>query len=198
MLVTDGQRASQPLVDLIVAAAAGGVDAIYLRDVDLPVIDLLQLKAQIAERVPGQVSFLVNGNSERAQTAGMGLQLRERDPMPRAIRFAIGDNLLIGRSVHSAAGAATSAGADFLLAGHVFPSRSKPGQPPLGRGGLAAIVAAAPCPVLAIGGITAERIPDVIDAGAIGVAVIGAIVESDDPQRAAAQLRAAVDLALAK
>jgi thiamine biosynthesis protein ThiS len=61
---------------------------------------------------------------------------------------------------------------------------------------LAAIVAAAPCPVLAIGGITPERIAGVVRAGAYGVAVIGAIAEAADPHAAAAALRAALDEAI--
>ena len=62
--------------------------------------------------------------------------------------------------------------------------------------GLARIVAVAPCPVIAIGGITPDRVPEVIQAGARGVAVIGAIVEADDPRAAARALRVAVDRAL--
>src|SRR5690606_23858041 len=104
---------------------------------------------------------------------------READIQPAVARDLLNEEIAIGRSVHAAAGAREAIGADYVLAGHVFPSRSKPGVPPLGLEGLAAIVAAAPCPVIAIGGITAERVADVIGAGAAGVAAIGAIAESD-------------------
>jgi thiamine biosynthesis protein ThiS len=103
---------------------------------------------------------------------------------------------LIGRSVHSAQEASRSTGMDYLLAGHVYPSASKPGKPPLGLEGLRAIVSSAPCPVLAIGGITAERVAAVVHASAHGIAVIGAIAEANDPRAAAMALRAALDNAL--
>jgi thiamine biosynthesis protein ThiS len=67
---------------------------------------------------------------------------------------------------------------------------------PLGPAGLAQIVAGAPCPVIAIGGITPERVTEIILTGARGVAVIGAIAEADDPRAAARALRVAVDRAL--
>ena len=113
-----------------------------------------------------------------------------------AARAALGPRVTIGRSVHTPEGAAAAKEADYVLAGHVYASSSKPGSPPLGPGGLAEIVAAAPCPVVAIGGITPERVTEVIQAGARGVAVIGAIVEADDPRAAARALRLAVDHAL--
>jgi thiamine biosynthesis protein ThiS len=87
---------------------------------------------------------------------------------------------------------------DYLLAGHVFATVSKPGRPPLGLDGLGAIVAASPAPVLAIGGITGERVAAVIAAGAAGIAVIGAISEAADPGRAASELRDELDRALAR
>jgi thiamine biosynthesis protein ThiS len=100
---------------------------------------------------------------------------------------------LVGRSVHSPESARASSGLDYVLAGHVFPSASKPDKPPLGLAGLAHIVSAAPCPVIAIGGLTTERVADVLRAGAHGVAVIGAIAEAPDPCSAARALRAAID-----
>ena len=84
---------------------------------------------------------------------------------------------------------------DYLLAGHVFATVSKPGQPPLSLAGLGAIVAASPVPVLAIGGITPERVAATLAAGAAGVAVIGAIAEADDPHHAASDLRTAIERA---
>jgi thiamine biosynthesis protein ThiS len=104
--------------------------------------------------------------------------------------------VVIGRSVHTPAGATAATGANYVLAGHVYPSASKPGLPPLGLAGLARIAAVAPCPVIAIGGITSDRVREAIRAGARGVAVIGAIFEAEDPHAAARALRVAVDHAL--
>ena len=126
----------------------------------------------------------------------LACNLREHDMSPVAARALLGPDTLIGKSVHTAAGAALAAGADYILAGHVYPSASKPGRSPLGVAGFAAIVAAAPCPVLAIGGVTPERVQEVVQAGAHGVAVIGAIAEADDPRAAASALRTALEDAI--
>jgi thiamine biosynthesis protein ThiS len=138
----------------------------------------------------------VNGGPQAALATGSGLHLRERDMSPAAARTVLGPTVPIGRSVHSPQGALAATGADYVLAGHVYPSPSKPGLAPLGPAGLARIVAFAPCPVIAIGGITSHRVAEVIQTGARGVAVIGSIVEADDPQAAARTLRVAVDHAL--
>jgi thiamine-phosphate pyrophosphorylase len=196
LLVTDTRRAGAPLVDLIGAASEGGIDAAYLRGVDLPVAQLADLVGAIRERAGPQLGLFVNGDPRRARAAGVGLHLREIDVELAAARQLLGEEPVIGRSVHSATGAAAASGADYVLAGHVFPTRSKPGIPPLGLERLAAIATAAPCPTLAIGGITADRIAGVVRAGAVGIAVIGAIVEAVEPRGAAMALRNALERAL--
>jgi len=199
MLVTDAARARLPLLDLAEAALAGGVDAIYLRDMQESSLDQGRLLTALRERLGHDVALQINGDPATARSLGAGLHLRERDPLPAADRDCVSQGgRLLGRSVHSPGSAAASLGMDYLLAGHVYPSASKPGREPLGLDGLRAIVDAAPCPVLAIGGITPEHVADVVRAGARGVAVIGAIAAADDPGAAAAALRAALDLALSE
>jgi thiamine-phosphate diphosphorylase len=84
---------------------------------------------------------------------------------------------LIGRSVHGvdeAEKVAAEGGLDYLIAGTIFPSGSKPGQTTfLGLDGLRAIVGRVKLPVLAIGGVTAETVAAVARTGARGVAAIG-------------------------
>lgn len=196
LLVTDAQGTKLPLLDLAREAAAGGVDAIYLRDVALAPEVLAGLVREIRQRTGDGVAILVNGGPEVALATGAWLHLRERDMNPIEARAMLGPHVLIGKSVHSPKIAAASSGADYVLAGHVYPSSSKPGLPPLGLDSLAAIAAAAPCPTLAIGGMTPERVADVVRAGAAGVAVIGAIAAAADPRAAAAALRSAIDQAL--
>jgi thiamine biosynthesis protein ThiS len=217
LLVTDPSRARLPLLDLASEAVAGGVDAIYLRGSNAGIAPTPEQIYTLRERIGDHVTLLVN-DAELAIATGAGLHLRERDAIPaRGVSFQgatsrrdpsclgmtlgcgmapVADCSLVGRSVHSPEQAANSTGVDYLLAGHVYPSASKPGKPPLGLDGLRAIVAAAPCPVLAIGGITAERVAEVVHAGARGTAVIGAITEAGDPRAAAAALRVALDDAL--
>ena len=196
MLVTDGRRAHLPLFELIEEAVAGGVDAVYLRDVAPPLKDLASLVRGVQQRAGDRAMVLVNGAPAVARACGTGLHLRERETDIFAARSLLLPGTLVGRSVHSVEAAIASAGADYVLAGHVYPSASKPGLRPLGLAGVTAIVAAAPCPTLAIGGITPERVAEVVLAGAAGVAVIGAIVEADDPRAAAASLCAALNRTL--
>ena len=185
-----------PLLDLTTEATAGGVDAIYLRDAGGSIDELARIAGTLRAHVGQEVALLVNGGPRAALAAGTGLHLRERDMAPDAARAALGPRVLIGRSVHTSQGAAAAMGANYVLAGHVYSSPSKPGLPPLGPAGLGRIVAATPCPVIAIGGITPARVAEVMQTGARGVAVIGAIVEADDPRAAARALRVAVDHAL--
>jgi thiamine-phosphate diphosphorylase len=98
----------------------------------------------------------------------------------------------IGRSVHdlAEAEAASLAGADYLVVGPVFETASHPGRSPLGLEQLNAIVeAAGELPVIAIGGITAERVPEVRRSGAYGVAAIRALWDDADPAAAARRMR---------
>ena len=192
MLVTDASRSRLPLLALAAEAVAGGVDSIYLRDVQLPSDDLARLVRTLRSAIRGRATIVVN-DIALANAAGTSLHLRERDPAPSDARSHLAPGALIGRSVHSAQEAAASIGMDYLLAGHVYSSASKPGRPPLGLAGFAEIAAAATCPILAVGGITVDRVQDVVRAGAGGVAVIGAIVESDNPWAAASELRMALD-----
>jgi thiamine biosynthesis protein ThiS len=196
MLVTDARRARMPLLDLVTEATTGGVDTIYLRDAGGSSDDLALTVRTLRARIGEEVVLLVNGGPQAALGIGCGLHLRERDMPPDAARAVLGPSVAIGRSVHTPEGAAAATGADYVLAGHVYPSPSKPGLPPLGIAGLANIGAVAPCPVIAIGGITPDRVAEVFQAGARGVAVIGAIVEAEDPRAAARALRVAVDQAI--
>lgn len=135
--------------------------------------------------------MLVNGRPEVARQAGAeGVQLPEADADVRSAREHLGDQAWIGVSVHSvaAAQAATSTGADFLIAGSVYPSRTHPGAPAGGLPLLKAVIAATPLPVLAIGGIDSRNAAAVMAAGAAGVAVISAILGQPNPEQAAREL----------
>ena len=106
-----------------------------------------------------------------------------------------------GRSVHSPeeAGGRAGEGPGYLLVGHVFETESKPGLPGRGLGLVRGTAAAAgKVPMLAIGGIDESNAGDVIDAGAAGVAVRGAILHAREPGEAARSIREAVDRGLAE
>jgi thiamine-phosphate pyrophosphorylase len=165
----------------LVRSAAGGLRALergatllQLRD---PAATARALLAE-AERLVAEatVPVLVSARADVALAAGAaGAHLPEHDLPVAAARRLLGPDRLVGRSVHSAAAAAESAaqGADYVVFGPVFASASHPGQAPAGLERLREVVAAAGVPVLAIGGVDADRAAACRAAGAAGFAAIG-------------------------
>ena len=196
-LVTDRSVCPpEQLLARVAAAVAGGVDLVQLRDKELPGGALLALASRLRQVMPPHARLLVNERADVALAANAdGVQLGEAALPTEAVRLIIGVDALIGRSVHSVAGAvsAASSGADFLLVGTMFATRSHPGVEPAGPDLLRRIAAAGvPLPIIAIGGINAGNAPAVMDAGAHGVAVITSILASPDPAAAARRLKAAI------
>lgn len=181
MLVTDRRDTDgRDLVAVVEAAVAGGVDTVQVREKDLADDELLALTESVQVAVAGRAKVLVNGRPSVARRLGVGLHLPGDRPAPTDRGW-----LLWGRSIHSAGEGLCRAreGPDYLLVGPVFPTDSKPGHP---GGGLSLVKetvdAAAPCPVLGIGGIDAGNAGAVIEAGAVGVAVRGALLRARDPE----------------
>ena len=120
-----------------------------------------------------------------------GVQLG-RGSLPVSAARALNPLWWIGKSVHdlAEAEAAKTEGADYLVVGPVFATASHPGRSPLGLVQLRQIVAAAgEVPVIAIGGITAERVRAVRSSGAFGVAAIRALWDDAEPAVAARRMR---------
>ena len=200
MLVTDCSRLrGRTLEEVASLAVDGGVTVVQLRENDLPTRELYDLAITLRAVLRGRGLLLVNDRVDVALAAGAdGVQLPERGLPARAVREIAGEACVLGRSVHSfdAAVRAEAEGADFVLAGTIYTTASKPGQTPAGVELVRAAVQAVPVPVVAIGGVTAENAGELIEAGAGGVAVIGAIMDADDPKQAAAELRNALDAAV--
>lgn len=129
----------------------------------------------------------------RAQGAHLGKGGLPGGPAKRLL----GEGRVLGRSVHTPAEAtaAVQQGSDYVMFGHVFASESHPGQSGRGLAALREVCELVPVPVIAVGGITPERVDEVLAAGASGVAVIRAISRADDPAVAARDLRQALDAA---
>jgi thiamine-phosphate pyrophosphorylase len=184
-LVTDQRRlvaaAAAPgapracLVAQVRHAVDAGIDLIQVRERDLEAGELADLVTELlAVTRDTPTRLVVNDRIDVALACGAdGVHLRgDSIPIPAARRLAPA-GFLIGRSVHGVDEAIGAVGADYLIAGTVFSSASKPGQTPLlGVEGLRAIAAAVEMPVLAIGGIAGDRINDVAAAGAAGFAAI--------------------------
>ncbi len=196
-LVTD-RRVCPPdeLPGRVSAAIAGGVDIVQLRDKDEAGGALLEQANALLEITSGSAIILINERADVAAACGAdGVQLGEAAMPTAAVRPILPDGSIIGRSVHSVEGAthAQGSGADFLLVGTMFATRSHPGEEPSGPGLLDRIRAAGvDATLLAIGGITADNVAQVMQAGADGAAVITAILASPDPERAASEIKSAM------
>lgn len=201
MLVTDRSLAPLPLPQAAARAVAGGVNIVQLREKDLPARDLLALAAALRAAIAGRALLVVNDRADVALAAGAdGVHLPE-DGLPVAeARRLVGPARLVGRSVHSvdAAVRAEADGADYIVVGPIYPTRSHPDAPAAGPGLLSQVRRAVRVPVLAIGGVTAATAAEALAAGASGVAVISAILGSEDPEAAARGLRSALDAAWAE
>ena len=194
MMVTDRARsganrrdgvAIDALVGAIGRAARAGVDLIQIRERDLEGGELLRLTARACAIVTGTATrVLVNDRVDVALAArAHGAHLPAFGIAAPRVR-ALAPGLLIGRSVHAvdeAVAAERDGGCDYLIFGTVFASTSKPaGHIISGAGTLADVCRAVRLPVLAIGGITAERAGAVAETGAAGVAAITLFAQGED------------------
>ena len=196
MLVTDRTLVLiERLPDAVDAAIRGGVDAVQLREKDLPSDVLVEIGRRLKDVTRGRAALIVNGCVAVARASDAdGVHLPEAAPMPPEGERR---GLLVGRSVHGlpAARMAEAEGCDYIVAGTVFPSRSHPGGAASGLELIATVRRTVRPPVLAIGGITAQNAGDAVRAGACGVAVISAILGASDPCAAALALRDALGAA---
>jgi thiamine-phosphate diphosphorylase len=143
----------------------------------------------------GKALLIVNDRLDVALMAGAdGVHLGKEDLPIDAVRQIAPKGFLIGASVSNAneAKKAATLGADYLGAGPVFATKNKLGEPPIGLARLSEVCGVVSIPVLAIGGITLENAPQVMQAGASGVAVISAILDAKDPLAAICSLLASL------
>jgi thiamine-phosphate pyrophosphorylase len=188
------------LVDRIGEAVAGGVDMVQLREKDLPGGELLRLANSIKRAIGGRALLIINERVDVAVAAAAdGVQLGEEALPPAAARRIVGPQAFIGRSVHSQEGAVRAAAeaAHFLVVGTMYATRSHSGATPAGPALVRRIArlleqAAAPLPLIGIGGITSANLGEVMRAGAAGVAVITSILASPDPGEEARKLKRAM------
>ena len=161
------------------AALAGGAPLVQLRTKEGSDRTRLELAAEVVDRCHRAGAWcLVNDRADIAVASGAdGVHLGADDLPVAAVRALVGPDLVVGATCREpvVARQAQAAGADYLGVGPAYVTTTKLGLPhPLGPGGVGRVAAAVDIPVVAIGGVTCERIPDLLDAGAHGVAVAGA------------------------
>lgn len=186
LLVTDRhQTRDRSLPAVLGQAIRSGLPAIQLRERDLPTGELLSLAQTIGEMTaPRAVPLILNDRVDLVLALNLdGVHLRSDSLPVSSARRLLGPDRLIGISTHSIEEIrrANQDGADYIVFGPIFDTPSKRSfGPPLGLDLLAAVCRESTVPILAIGGITLERVRDVRRAGAHGVAVIGALLTHDD------------------
>lgn len=205
-LCTDARREHGDLAAFADAALAGGVDVIQLRDKGSPgeqrfgpleARDELAALGILADAARRHGALLaVNDRADIARAAGADILHLGQDDLPLPVaRDIIGPDVLIGRSSHDRdqVGMALSEPVDYFCVGPCWPTPTKPGRPAPGLG-LVRFAAdqRGDKPWFAIGGIDAQRLPQVLTAGARRVVVVRAITAASDPRAAAAGLRAAL------
>lgn len=195
-VVTDARAGRDPLT-VVRGALSAGAPVVQVRAKDGTDRELYDLAGRVAALcVAAGASCVVDDRPDVALAVGAaGTHLGATDLPLDAARRVVGPGHLLGGTAREplAAGALVAAGADYLGVGPAYATRTKDGLPEaIGPAGVAAVAAAVRVPVLAIGGITADRVPALLAAGAHGVAVVGAIADAADPAAATRALLAAL------
>jgi thiamine-phosphate pyrophosphorylase len=182
--------ARDDLAGFVEAAVRGGVDLVQIREKLLPdgeLLAVLQEARDVTRRLG--VPLVVNDRPDLAMLAEADYVHVGQDdvPVPAARRFG----LLVGQSTHAPA-ELDRIEADYAGVGPVYATPTKAGRPAAGLDFVRHAAEHARVPWFAIGGIDASNIHDVVAAGAQRIAAVRAIGEAPDPERAAAELRAAL------
>ena len=184
------------LAEFADAALAGGVDVIQLREKGIEAkaeLAALEVLAEACERHGALLA--VNDRADVALAAGADVLHLGQDDLPvEWARRIVGDEVVVGRSSHSAAetlAAADEPGVDYFCVGPCWPTPTKPGRPAPGLDLVRTVAGRTPArPWFAIGGIDHGRLDAVLGAGAERIVVVRVITEAADPRAAAAALRA--------
>jgi len=193
-LITDDDLEARRVVAVVEAACAAGCRFVQLRRRGATGRDLWTMAELLREKTRAAGALLaVNDRGDVALACeANALHLPAAGLSPERARAVVGDAMIVGRSVHSIdeVRALANGPLDYLQFGPIYETASKRRYgPPQGLDGLARVVAAAgPRPIVAVGGIDADRAGEVLVAGARGIAVIGAVMRASDPYAATAAL----------
>ncbi len=187
-VLTDA-RGGRATLEVVAAALSAGAPVVQVRAKGVTDRELHDLALRVVAlcRAAG-ATCLVDDRVDVALAAGAdGTHLGATDLPLEAARRVAGPGHLLGGTARSpdAGRALVAAGADYLGVGPSYATTTKDGLPdPLGPGGVGAVASAVDVPVLAIGGVTVDRVPALRAAGAYGVAVVGAVSDAADPAAA--------------
>lgn len=192
-VVTDARHGRGDLEAFLDAILGAGVDLVQLREKEAEAGDVLRW-AEIFRAAADRhgALFLINDRPDVAIAAGAdGVHVGQNDLPVDVARRIVGDGLIVGLSTHAAGEwDAAPEGADYLTAGPVWETPTKPGRPAAGLDHVRYAAAHPDRPWFAIGGITSENLPQVVEAGATRIVVVRAVTEADDPASAVKSLLA--------
>ncbi|GIG89644.1 thiamine-phosphate synthase [Plantactinospora endophytica] len=198
-LITDTRPGRDPLAVVDAALSVAGSELVVQVRVTDDADDrtAYELAVEVARRCADVgATCLVNDRLHLALAVGAaGGHVGARDLPVDAARRVLGPDAVLGATARDpeTGTAAVAAGASYLGVGPCHATSTKDGLPaPIGPEGIRRVASAVPVPVIAIGGITAERVPALLAAGAYGVAVVGAVANATDPARATADLLTAI------
>ena len=189
--------ADRPIIDVVRAAIRGGATVVQLREKAATTREMVELGRALHELTAAAgIPLIVNDRVDVALAVGAeGVHLGVDDMPVTLARQILDPQCIIGASPETIEGArqAELDGADYLGVGDLYgtPTKGDAGQP-IGLEGLARVARAVSIPVVAIGGIRPENASAAIEAGAVGVAVISAVVGAENPEAATCRLREAV------
>jgi len=195
LLVTAAGGSVEDALGTAGRALQGGVSAILVRRPQGTAREVYNMTRHLrpATRRAG-CRLLVSDRIDAALAADAdGVHLGARSLPLAAARRILKPGMLLGRSAHDFDEAAVAAdgGADYIFLGPIFPSRSHPDHPGLGLAHLREAVMRIRVPIVAIGGVTADNVAEVVRAGARGAAAISAYSAAPDPADTARRMRAA-------
>jgi thiamine-phosphate pyrophosphorylase len=192
-LCTDGRRDRGDLADFLDAVLAAGVDIVQLREKGLEAREELALLEVFRDACDRHGRLLaVNDRADLAYSAHPDVLHLGQDDLPVTVaREILGDDIVIGRSTHSAAEASAAAveeGVDYFCCGPIWPTPTKPGRHAPGPSLLRhAASLGVDRPWFGIGGIDLSNLDEVMSYGVSRVVVVRAITDAEDPGAAAAE-----------
>jgi thiamine-phosphate pyrophosphorylase len=194
-LVCEAHPAGREPEEVLRPALQGGVDVVQLRDKggdDREIVEAGRVFRRLCDAY--DALFIVNDQAELAiACAADGVHLGQDDASPREVRRLVGQDALIGVSTHSPEQIEAAGDADYISVGPVFATPTKPEYEPVGTELVRVAADRATVPFFAIGGIDADNVDEVLEAGASRVAVVRAIRDAVDVGEAAGALRARIE-----
>lgn len=183
---SDAFKSDDEFLDRVALALKNGVDIIQLREKNRPAKEIIELGYKIRELASNfNALFIVNDRIDIAKIVKAdGVHLGQDDISLKTAREILGDEFIIGISTHCPDDAvgAQNGGADYIGVGPVFKTPTKPGRIPVGLEYVKWASENINIPFFAIGSIEPDNIDEVIKVGASRVAVVRAIMNSDNPK----------------